>query len=106
MGYDLYEVTASSLTHSYRGGERETEEAADGDEAVAGTRSGGLVHENHFGTVAVDWPARQVTFELVSADDCGVSAQEWGEQCQEHEGVPGKVLKTLTLSLDDLKRTV
>ena len=93
------------LTSAVAFRERETE-AADGDEAVAGTRSGGLVHENHFGTVAVDWPARQVTFELVSADDCGVSVQEWGEQCQEHEDVPGRVLKTVTLSLDDLKRTV
>ena len=59
--------------------------------------------ENHFGTVAVDWAAREVTLELVSADDCGTSAQAWGQQCVAHEGVAGRTLASLTLSLDELQ---
>ena len=101
--YDLYEVTSSSLTHSHRlePGAPEKEPGV-GDEAAAGTRLGALVHQNHFGTVSVDWDARGVTLELVASDDCGLAAQAWGEQCVAHEGAAGQTLKGITLGIDEL----
>jgi len=96
--YDLYEVTSSSLTHSYRGHQpNPTDEAGP-------NRLGALVHENHFGTVRIDWAARQLTLRLLAADDCGVSHQGWGQQCDEPgSGVAGETLLDLTLNLDELR---
>jgi len=94
--YEMHEVTASSLTHSYRGDR--------GADEPGPNRVGPLVHENHLGTVRIDWAAQQVTLQLVAADDCGVSHQAWGQQCDEPgSGTAGATLLDLTLNLDDLR---
>ena len=95
--YDLYEVTSSSLTHTYRGTPGSADEPGP-------NRIGPLVHQNHLGTVHVDWAVRAVTLQLLAADNCGVSPQPWGQQCTEPgSGVQGAVLLNLTLRLDDLR---
>ena len=97
--YAMHEVTASSLTHSYRG-----EPGPDPHDEPGPNRVGPLVHENHLGTVRVDWTARTVTLQLIASDDCGVSHQAWGQQCDEPgSGVAGAVLLDVTLSLDELR---
>lgn len=97
--YAMHEITSSSLTHSYRG------LADDGTvrDEPGPNRIGPLVHENHLGTVRVDWAARTVSLKLVASDDCGVSHQAWGRQCDAPgSGVAGAVLLDVTLPLDQL----
>lgn len=91
--YPLYEVTSSSLTHSYRTSEAE----------AFTLRLGNLTHENNFGTVRVDWEARRVTLDLRASDDCGLSKQEWAEVCEAHDGEAGRILMNVTISLDALQ---
>ena len=68
--YTLYEVTASSFTHSIANAVHD-EPASRGD-AFGSSRLGGLLHLNNFGTVDVDWDAREVTLGLVVADTCAI----------------------------------
>ena len=52
-----------TLTHSYRGHQpNPTDEAGP-------NRLGALVHENHFGTVRIDWAARQLTLRPTTSAD-------------------------------------
>ncbi len=53
--YPLYEVTSSSLNRTF------------GRDEVDGARLGGIVSEDNFGTVRVDWGAGEVHLELRSA---------------------------------------
>ena len=93
--YDLIEVTASSLTHSVR---LDTSEVDEGGHY----RIGPLTHQNNFGTVAVDWEARTLTLDLRASDDCGLSAQPWGEMCAAHNGSAGANIMNVTVALDAL----
>ena len=120
VGYDLVEVTASSLTHSYR--TTAPDEPAGGEEAACGVREGPLVRENHFGTVEVDWASRQLTLGLVAADDCGLSdacacacacACPVGEEqeaaigcCAGAPDGAGQTLRAITLSFEELRPAV
>ncbi len=53
--YPLYEITSSSLNRTF------------GRDEVDGARLGGMVSEDNFGTVRVDWSAGEVHLELRSA---------------------------------------
>ena len=105
--YDLIEVTASSLTHSYRPpGEplAEDEPAQTAAQFPAGAiRDGPMVHHNNFGTVGIDWERRTLTLDLRASDDCGLAPQAWNEVCTAHNGTAGNVLDTLTVSLHTLR---
>jgi alkaline phosphatase D len=92
--YAMYEVTSSSLTHSFRSSVDE----------VGPRRLGPMVHQNNFGTVSVDWDLRTVTLDLRTSDDCGLSAQPWGEVCAAHNGTAGRTLMNVTIALDELAR--
>jgi len=94
--YDLYEVTSSSLTHSFR-------LRADEEDEVDPLRIGRAIHENNFGTVSIDWAKRLITLRLLTSDDCGVSPQEWHRPCLAHNDVSGRDLANLTISIDDLQ---
>jgi hypothetical protein len=62
------------------------------------------VHENHLGTIRVNWATRNVSLQLLASDDCGVAPQSWGQQCSSPgSGVAGRVLLDVTLSLDELR---
>ena len=116
--YPMNEITSSSLTHSYRGtpgpwtagcsGSR-TVCADPNDENASGPdglqdRITPLVHENHLGTIRVNWVTRNVSLQLLASDDCGVAPQSWGQQCSSPgSGVAGRVLLDVTLSLDELR---
>lgn len=90
--YDLYEITSSSLSHSFR---------TDEDEAGP-RRLGNLTHYNNFGTIAVDWSGRSVKLDLRASDDCGLSPQAWHHVCVAPSGTPGALLMELNISLADL----
>ena len=91
--YDLFEVTSSSLSHSFRTDETEP----------ATRRIGNLTHYNNFGTLSVDWQARTLKLDLRASDNCGLSTQHWHQVCEAPgSGVPGTVLMETTVSLDAL----
>jgi alkaline phosphatase D len=94
--YTLHELTSSSLTHSHRSDD-------DGFTEPDVARIGSLLHQNNFGTVAIDWARRTVTLDIRTSDECGLSAQPWDAEC---EGEPGaranEVLASLTLQIDQL----
>ena len=91
--YDLYEVTSSSLTHSFRTDIQEP----------GPLRVGNNTHLNNLGTIAVDWQAGTVTLDLRTSDDCGNSPQQWGHVCTAHDGRAGEVIMSRTLRLDELR---
>ena len=92
--YDLVEVTASSLTHSFRGGRAEE---------AGRMRDGPLIHENNFGTVHLDWTAGIVTLDLRASDNCGLARQDWGQLCDlPHVGTAGAQLRVINVSLAQL----
>ena len=94
--YDLFEVTSSSLTHSFRLPEGTSSE-------VDPFRVGSAFHENNFGTIAIDWPRRRLSLRLLATDDCGLSAQQWHRPCQAHDGEAGRLLGEYSISFDQLQ---
>jgi alkaline phosphatase D len=83
--YPVYEVTSSSLTHSFR-------TSGPADEEADPFRMGSAVHQNNFGAVRIDWGLRQLSVSLYSSDDCGLARQVecylLGSICQAGRGVP------------------
>ena len=66
IGYPLYEITASGLTHSYRGVPTETNPL----------RVGENYHEENFGILEFDWDAVPATLSLQIRDDEGATVIE------------------------------
>jgi alkaline phosphatase D len=96
---DLYEVTASSWTHTIPDGWdpdgykcKTHEECIEAD----ATRLGDWVGVNHFGMVEVDWKQRMVNVSLIRAE---TSPGYYVHQKWEYNTDAGQVLKSLTLRI-------
>jgi alkaline phosphatase D len=96
---DLFEVTASSWTHTIPDGWfddgskcKTQEECIEPDP----TRLGDWVGVNHFGMVQVDWEQRMVNLSLIQTE---TSHGYYVRQRWEHNTDAGQVLKSMTLPI-------
>ena len=101
-GHKFVEITASSLTHSIPfGAFNSCNSSEDCDEPSGATRvSGPLVRENHYGTIAIDYAAEQVTISLRRAESRPGST--YHHQSQAPQGDAGEVLISRTYSWSEL----
>ena len=97
---DLYEVTASSWTHTIPDGWdpdgiqcQTKEDCFEADETRLGDD---WVNVNHFGMIQIDWEHRQVHVNLIQAE---TSPGYYVQQQWEHNTDAGQILKSLTLAI-------
>lgn len=95
---DLYDITASSWTHTIIDGWDPDGVQCEGAECIEEdpTRLDGWVGVNHFGVVRVDWPKKKLDVSLVRAETSpGYPVKSrW-----HHNTDAGEVLKNLSLDI-------